>query len=111
VFHQLIEKKKFDWWKKEWKAVIRDLKPFWVYQKSEQVLRKKGIFLDEYTERLAKIKNKNQSLFGNININDKFMTTTVVKDQREKELEKMLDDQFSNKVDTETENIGKQNCF
>lgn len=91
--------------------MVRDVKPFWVYQKSEQVLRKKGVFLDEYTERLAKIKNKNQSLFGNINIDDKFMTTEHTKDERQKIIEELVDEDIMNNFDEETEKIGKTSDY
>jgi hypothetical protein len=107
IFHQLIQKNNFDGWKTEWKSVVRDIKPFWLYKKSEQVLRKKGIFLDEYTERLAKIKNKHQNLFGNINIDNKFMTTQFNKDKRELSLEQLVDEDLEKHFDEETENIGK----
>ena len=102
----MIQKKNFDGWKQEWKALVRDLKPYWLYQKSEQILRKKGVFLDEYTERLAKIKNKNHNLFGNININDKFMTKTFIKDKRQDIVDKILETSIKDSFDEETENIG-----
>lgn len=107
IFHQLIQKNQFDDWKKEWKAVVRDLKPFWVYQKSEQILRKKGVFLDEYTERLAKIKNKHQNLFGNVNIDDKFMTMSFKKDAREVASEKATSKALHATFEDETKSVGR----
>lgn len=107
IFFQLIQKNQFDGWKQEWKAMVRDLKPYWVYKKSEQILRKKGVFLDEYTERLAKIKNKNQNLFGNVNIDDKFMTMSFKQEERDQSMHQVVNEHIHAMFDEETENIGK----
>lgn len=105
VFHQLIQKKKFEGWKQNWDVFLRDIKPFWVYSISEHVLRSKGIILDEITERLLKIKNKNINLFGNINVNDKFVSINSKIDDRVNVVKQILPDDFEEYLKTDTESI------
>ena len=78
-----------------------------MYKKSEQILRSKGIFLNEYTERLERLKNKNVNLFGNINTDDKFMTLGYKKDERELRVEKNVPQNFHDELSEETMSIGK----
>ena len=106
IFHQLILKNNFNAWKQKWHTAVRDLKPFWVYKKSEQILRSKGIYLDEYTERLERLKHKNVNLFGNINTDDKFVTLGYEKDERELKVEGNVPQEFLNDLSDETMSIG-----
>ena len=108
IFHQLIQKKKFEGWKTPWKTTIRDLKPFWIFKKSEEYLRSKGIFLDEYTERLTRLKNKNKNvnLFGNINTENKFVTLEYQKDEFQIKAEKAIPKKLKEEIQEDTVEIG-----
>ena len=66
-------------------------------------MRSKDIILDEMTERMLKLKNKNVNLFGNVNIDDKFVSLNYKTDDRINAVKQILPDDFENYLKNDTE--------
>ena len=55
------------------------------------------------TERMLKLKNKNVNLFGNVNIDDKFVSLNYKTDDRINAVKQILPDDFENYLKNDTE--------
>ena len=92
MYHRFVRKKKLGDWKSQWKTVVRDLKPFWVYQMSAKMLRYQGIFKEDSPksfESLKALKNGSISEFGRRETEEE--QSGWGKEARTKTVEKELD--------------------